>query len=95
MLMTPFGPFSSNDEKTGFPPFGRVDTARYPASLLGKAVRIEPSPSLFSKQTVSTRERQASEVNLIFMHPFSAGSEATARSTVHFNDCAVYIGSVR
>ena len=40
MRTTQFVPFRINDEKTAFPPFGRIDTACYPASLLGKAVRI-------------------------------------------------------
>ena len=35
--MTQFVLFRINDEKVEFPPFGRVDTACYPASLLGKA----------------------------------------------------------
>ena len=37
MQVTQLVPFSSNDQKTEFPPFGRVDTACYPASLLGNA----------------------------------------------------------
>ena len=35
--MTQFVPFKINDEKTEFPPLGRVDTAYYTASLLGEA----------------------------------------------------------
>ena len=35
--MTQCVPFKINNEKTEFPPFGRVDTARYPASPCGKA----------------------------------------------------------
>jgi hypothetical protein len=44
--MTQFVPFSINDEKTGFPPFGRVDTARYPSSLLGKAYYVYSLPQV-------------------------------------------------
>ena len=37
MQKTQFVPFRISDEKTAFPPFGRVETACYPASHSGKA----------------------------------------------------------
>ena len=44
MPMTQFVTFKINDEKTEFPPFGRVDTACYPASLLRKAYYVYSLP---------------------------------------------------
>ena len=48
MRTTQFVPFRINDEKTAFPPFGRVDTACYPASLLGKAYYAYSLPQVSS-----------------------------------------------
>ena len=60
MPMVQFVSVKINVEKAEVPPFGRVDTACYPASLLAKASIRWPSPRLLVSQTVATGERQAS-----------------------------------
>ena len=46
MMMAEFEPVEINFEKTNFPPYGRVDTACYPASLLGKAYYLYSLPQV-------------------------------------------------
>ena len=46
MTMLRFVPIRINDEKTEFPPCGRVDTACYPASLLGEAYYVYSLPQV-------------------------------------------------